>query len=232
MLEVQREAIVAEAAAASQSLIGRELESLSNYLNAIGTQAAVMLGGTIWLYGASDLVDTVNTVPRGFYYILCCLSLCSLSIVCVTSTLIAARAATYALTSSNQSAMRHTVLRLRWDCFFLQVAYAVGIVAFLFALIISYITNTDAPAFEAATNIVIVSLTIVIMGAVSCRAYKRYPGIEKAESPVVSGEAFLRINTDVPPAAQLRPVAAAGTTALSTTAAADEQAPSSRRPPL
>ena len=42
MLEVQREAIVAEAAAASQSLIGRELESLSNYLNAIGTQAAVL----------------------------------------------------------------------------------------------------------------------------------------------------------------------------------------------
>ena len=134
MLEIQREAIVADVTAQSVNLIGRELDSLQNYLNAFSTQAAIIAGFSLW-EGQTPLVDASDAVA-GIYYIFSILSQCSLIIVCVHAGLVSARASTFALTSGNSNAMRQTVLMVRQDVVAVQIEYAIGIVAFLIALMV------------------------------------------------------------------------------------------------
>ena len=65
MLEVQREAIVADANAASTGLIYRELQCLQYYLGTIGTQSALVGGFSVGLFNLDVFPDgnSIATAP-------------------------------------------------------------------------------------------------------------------------------------------------------------------------
>lgn len=193
MLEIQREAIVADVTAQSVSLISRELDALQNYLNAFSTQAAIIAGFSLW--EVQTPLDSASEAVAGAYFIFSILSQCSLIIVCVHAGLVSARASTFALTSGSSNAMRQAVLMVRQDVAVVQVEYAVGVVSFLAALMVEYGSVGKIPSYppwQKVCNVGIVASTLVAIFVIAVRSSRRYR-YDGGQKAVVSGDAFVRM---------------------------------------
>jgi len=219
MLEVEREAIVADVTAQSQHLIAAELDALLNFMNSLSTSAAVFVGFSLWVYETPMSDASIGSSNgRSFwvslYYVFACISMCAYIVVCVTATLVSSSAATYGLTSDNPQAVRQAVLMVRQDRKIVLVAFGLGVSFMLLALAVEYGSHVGSSTFQVATNLTAIFCTFMALGIITWRTNQRYHYDGKT-SALLSGDAFLRMG----------PADAAAAAAAARTTTAREQTP-------
>ena len=204
MLEVQREAILADVTAQSQHLQARELDAILNFVNSLAAQAA-FLGGWFSMWSYETTINKGSSIDNGgsnaqykdavvvLYYVFSCVSICAFVITCVAAALISSSATVFGLTSGSPQAVGQAVLKVREDRSMVMAAFGVGVVSFLLALILQY--GTDAIRLsERILNTIILCLTLIGIVIISWRTLSRhrYVGLTQAN---VSGDEFLKMDS-------------------------------------
>lgn len=193
MLEVQREAIVADANAASTGLIYRELQCLQYYLGTIGTQSALVGGFSVGLFNLDVFPDgdSIDSAIESSYYLFASVSAGALLWTVIATSLVSSRAATMGLTGVTVSSMRQAVIMMKQDQRLIDLTFYTGIVTFLLAMF----ALLQARQIEVWLRV----LCCVVFGAsllgIICfarRTQQRYKH-SLVVSAVVSGDEFVRM---------------------------------------
>lgn len=202
MLQVQRDAIVADVTAQTQHLIARELDALLNFMNSLAITSGVLGGFSLWVYETpmsdKSIGGTGDTMPKPYavlYYVFSCISLCSYIVVCVTASLVSAQASTFGMTSDSPQAVRDAVLMVRQDRTLVLFAFGAGVAFMLAALAVEY--ASDALLTETVINLCVILSTLIIIAIIFWRTFKRYRYLPK-EHAAVSGDAFLKMGGSLP----------------------------------
>ena len=191
MIAASRDVFVANAERDAVGLIRMEIETIQAYFSTLGTQSA-LLGGFAFSLISSD-PDT-SWDQEGAFFFLACISCSLLMITVVYSSVVGSHASTMGLTGAQPSEVRHTVVLMRRDQWYIEFSFYLGIITFMASLCLRVLGHSNlSDIWKIAC-----SLTIGLVGCLgslisATRGYQRYRS-HFANHAVVSGDEFLNIN--------------------------------------
>ncbi|KAJ8602999.1 hypothetical protein CTAYLR_001526 [Chrysophaeum taylorii] len=191
MLEAEREALRWEAFHSSLNVVERELNTLTNYLSNIGTQAALISG---FVFATFAPVGAQAPGLKAVYYASASLTF-GLMIYClVTSTLVTSLGPTMALKGQDGSAMRVAVEYMKDERKRTFISFAAGAVCFEIVVIAQiWISISDIPVAIACTLLLLACFAWLAHSA--HRIFSRFSVPESSPTTgqgVVTGKVFLR----------------------------------------